>query len=157
MDPGTSEKRSNLSLWSAWIGFLLALVGWVIAVGGAVGFFASQVRIPGASTWPLPGLILLDWALAGLPTLVACAINLKSAPGRWIRAAWFGTGMLLPLIILGAFSIGPLVLITFLSLLAASVLLTMQKGSRWLESLGLLLLGAICNVGFWVLLFIISS
>jgi hypothetical protein len=51
------------------------------------------------------------------------------------------------LVILGALSIGPFVLLSLLFFLASTILITIRKEMKWLNNLGLLLLGAVLNLG----------
>jgi hypothetical protein len=98
--------------------------------------------------------VLLDWALIGVIGFLVTFLSIRMDTSKWLRAFWFCTGAFLPLIILGAFSIGPFALIVFLLFLISAILLLIRRGSKWLESVGFLIIGAICNLG--LLLIIIS-
>src|SRR5512134_3296846 len=93
------------------IQWTLGALGAVIALAGALGIAASQGNAPGDSLWPLPGLVLLDWAGMGVAGFIG---PISAGNGkRKIELSWFVVGALLPLIFLGALSIGPLVLLTW--------------------------------------------
>ncbi len=123
----------------------LGALGAGIALTGALGIGASQLDTPGASIWPMPGLVLLEWAGLGLLGFVGLI-----AEGSWKRTfdlvdTWFVVGALIPLMVIGAFSIGPFVLLSLLAFLVAVLLASVQAKGNWLRYLKALLIGAIAN------------
>ncbi|MFZ2095222.1 MAG: hypothetical protein WAV05_01165 [Anaerolineales bacterium] len=58
------------------------------------------------------------------------------------------------MIILGAFSIGTLVFVVFVLFLISSIIVSTSQKAKWLQSLGLMLLGGACNL---ILLLIIIA
>jgi len=59
---------------------------------------------------------------------------------------WGITGALAPLVYLGAFSIGPFVLVSLVLFLASTIILTRRAHYRFLPALGVFLLGGIINL-----------
>jgi len=145
------------SQWAGFVALVLACIGALIAIGGSLAFFLGELRSSGWSVWPLPALALLDWAVLGAFGFFGAYFTRKPSPAYWPRAAWFVPGALLPLGVLGGFSIGPLVLFSLLFFLASAILLTIQQKLRWLDHLGLLLVGAVTNLGFLLILIVISD
>lgn len=128
------------------IQWILGALGAGIALIGALGIGASQLDTPVASIWPMPGLVLLDWAVSGLLGFVGLI-----AEGSWKRTfdlvdTWFVVGALIPLMAIGAFSIGPLVLITLLAFFLAALLASVQAKGNWFKYFKALLIGAIANL-----------
>jgi hypothetical protein len=131
------------------VGFLslgLSFFGAIASILGAFITYSSQARIPEATLWPLPGLILLYWSLLGIIGLLITYLSVKQNHVIWLKAAWFITGTFIPLIILGTFSIGLGVLIVELLFLIATIILTIRQRAKWLECFGLWILGAICSL-----------
>jgi len=147
----------KLNRWAYFAALALAGIGTLIALQGSWGVFTEQAQIQGSRIWPLPGLVLLDWA--GLAILGFLGVLLSNKPygAAWLYANWFIVGALMPLVILGAFSIGLYVLISLLFILASSVIITIQKKSKWLMHLGLVMVGFICNLGLLLLFIAISN
>jgi hypothetical protein len=131
------------------------LVRWVfaalsagVALVGGIGFAAQQASFasPG-SIWPLPGLVLLDWAALGVIGFIGILLaeNPRNLP--WFEGSWFAVGAFLPLVVLGAFSIGPFVFLSLLTLLIAAILTSLQLKISPLPRLKFLLIGTLANLG----------
>ncbi len=128
------------------IQWTLGALGAGIALVGALGIGASQLGFPSASIWPNPGLVLLDWAVLGLLGFVGLI-----AEGSWKRTfdladTWFVVGALIPLMVIGAFTIGPFVLISLLAFFVAVLLASAQTQGSWLRYGRALLIGGITNL-----------
>lgn len=136
------------------IGLVAAFIGAIISIIGAIWIYSSMVQFGVSPLWPLPGLALADWALMGLLGFVAAYFVFRNVSVRWQQATWFISGAFIPLVILGAFSIGPFVLISFVLFMVSSLVLAVQRNPKWLENFGLLMLGAIINL---IILFIIIT
>lgn len=100
--------------------WLAACAGTTISIAMAVFTAESQVEAfgPGVSPrealWPLPGLALLDWVALGLLGFVAVALSNIHQAWIWNKVTWAVCGALLVLMIVGAFSIGPYVMLAAL-------------------------------------------
>jgi hypothetical protein len=133
----------------------LAFIGALIAVLGAGLVFQDQVQIQGSGIWPLPGLVLLDWILLGILGFLGAWLSDKPDGSAWLKALWFVVGACVPLVILGAFSIGLFVLFTFLLNLAGAVILTIQRKGKAREHVGWLFAGMVINlVIVWAFIFL---
>lgn len=132
------------------IQWALGALGAGIALAGALGIAASQANSSGASIWPLPGLVLLDWAFLGVAGFIGL---IPFNPGKFkIGLSWFVIGALLPLIFLGALSIGPLVLLSWIAFLVAVLLATAQNKASWFGSWKHLLAGIVANLALLLVL-----
>jgi hypothetical protein len=150
-------KVSKHNQWAEFVAYVLAFIGTLIAVGGSVMFFANQAQMSGSFIWPLPGLVLMDWAILGVLGFLGVYLGIKPSHAYWLKVAWFVAGALIPLVILGVFSIGSLVLISFLFFVASTIFITIRRKMKWLGHLGLLMVGAVCNLGLLLLFIALSS
>jgi hypothetical protein len=125
----------------------LAFLGAVACVAGSMAIFSQPQYFAETSLWPLPGLVLVLWAAMGLFSFLATYLSIRRSSLKWLKALIFLTGSFIPLIIIGAFSIGSLVMIGFLFFMASMLVLGIRNRARFLESFGLLMLGAIGNLG----------
>ncbi len=124
------------------LSFLAAIVTFL----GAIITFTSQGLITGASLWPLPGLVLVDWLLIGVIGFGVTFFSLRRKTVGWLRMTWLLTGAFIPLIILGAFSIGLFVLVAFFLAVISTFIIAIRHRIKWLESFGFLMLGSIGNL-----------
>jgi hypothetical protein len=144
-------------LWAYLIALVLAFIGTLYAIGGAWLVFADQAQLPGSAMWPFPGLVLLDWAILGILGFLGALFWNSPEAATWLKAIWFVVGALMPLIVLGAFSIGTFVLITWCFMLASAVINTFRSKGKWLAYLGTLMIGAIGNLGLLLLFNVIGN
>jgi len=135
--------------------WILGAVGMLTATYGAAVFWVQQGAISGREIWPLPALVLIEWALLGLAGF--WGVSFGSSSGRGNKTAWFASGALLPMGILGGFSIGPLVLLSLLPLLAAALIAAVRTKFRLLSGLGWFGIGALANLLFMLLLIMLSN
>lgn len=143
--------------WIDFVVLVLAFIGALIAAGGSLMILIDQAQMPGSPVWPLPALVLMDWAILGVLGCLGAYFGRKPFSARWRKVSWFVAGALIPLVILGAFSIGPLVLVSLLFFLASTLLIAIQKKEKWLEHLGLLMVGAVGNLGLLLLFIAIGN
>jgi hypothetical protein len=132
------------------IRWIFAALSAAIALGGGIGFAAQQAGLasaPGASIWPLPGLVLLEWAAFGVVGFMGILLAENPHNLSWFGASWFVIGAFLPLAALGALSIGPFVFISLATLLIAAILTSLQLKISLLPRLKFLLIGIIANLG----------
>ncbi len=129
------------------IGLVVAFVGGILCVIGTIWTYTTQVQAGATTLWPLPGLVLVDWALLGIIGFFAAFIIFRENLVIWQQVIWAISGAFIPLIILGAGSIGPFVLIEFGLFMVCSLFLSVQRQPKWLENFGALMLGAIINLG----------
>jgi hypothetical protein len=130
--------------------WIFAALSAAIALGGGIGFAAQQASwasAPGESIWPLPGLVLLEWAALGVIGFMGILLAENPHDLAWFGGSWFVIGAFLPLMILGALSIGPFVFISLVTLLIAAVLTSVQLKISLLPRLKFLLIGIVANLG----------
>ena len=139
------------------IGVATAIIGAVVAVVGAVLVYVEQAGISATPLWPLPGLVLLLWGLLGVIGLVAAYLSTRKTTAKWLQGVWFTTGAFIPIIVLGAFSIGLYALITFLLFLISALLLAFTRHPNWLVSLGWLVMGAVLDLGLLLLIITLGT
>lgn len=106
----------------------------------------------GLAIWPLPGFVLMDWSILGILGFFASFYGSRTEPTYWLKAAWFVPGALIPLVILGEFTIGLFVFISLPFFLVSAILITLQKATKWLDHLKQFLFGVVCNLGVLLLL-----
>jgi len=141
------EDMEKQNQWVDTIAIVLALIGALASTAGAALIGLSQIQATGMSLWPLPGLVLLDWLILGIAGILGAFQTVRSADQKWLQAIWLVTGAFVPLIILGAFSIGPFVLITYVLYLISTLILAVRRHPKWLECFGSFLLGLSANLG----------
>lgn len=146
-----TAEVSKHNQWTNFVALILAFIGALIAEGGSLMILIDQAQMPGSLVWPLPGLVLMDWAILGTFGFLGAYFGIEPLSAYWRKVAWFVAGALIPLVILGAFSIGPFVLVSLLFFLASTIIITIQKKGKWLEHLGLFMVSAVCNLGLLLL------
>jgi hypothetical protein len=103
--------------------WILAVLGALLCIAGAIGFWQqAQQSSPNASLWPLPALVLIEWLFLGIVGAIAALADRQSARSLWTATRWITCGALFGLLILGGFSIGPVVLLAALTFLGAAIL-----------------------------------
>jgi hypothetical protein len=137
-------------------GSWLDIISLVLSFSGAILTYLTQAQNPEASLWPLPGLVLIDWVLIGLVGFSTTYFYFRRISTKWLHVAWLITGMFIPLIILGAFSIGAGVLIAFIMFVVSTIMITIRQRGKLLASFGLLMVGSICNLGVLLILITLS-
>ncbi|MCC6168588.1 MAG: hypothetical protein IT329_15310 [Caldilineaceae bacterium] len=137
-----------------------AVLGALVCLVGAALVAAEQASIggtPGAadwlSLWPLPGLALLEWGLLGL----AVFVGVLSGRPALLTLAWAACGALAALVILGAFSIGPAVLLALIFLTAAVVMASVRRERNLFGDAGIFLLGTLANFALFALLLLLEN
>jgi hypothetical protein len=153
MDAPIKPKRS----WVDLLALTLAFFGALVSFFGALLTYVSQVKIEVTSLWPLPGLVLIDWVLVGSIGFVVAFFSIRKSSAWWLRTAWLLTGAFIPLIILGAFSIGLMVVVAFLLFVVSTIILAIRHQTKWLESFGFLMLGSIGNLGLLMLIITLGT
>lgn len=139
--------------------WLLAAAGTMISFYFASSVYVSQAQFqaPGESMWPLPGLVLVEWALLGLIGFLAIILSNSKIPARLILTGWVVCGALIAMGIISALSIGPIVLVAALSFLFADLLLAYRQKTRILQGLGALLIGLVGNAAILFILLVIGG
>ncbi len=150
--------REDHGSWIDYLALLFALLAAAVSFGGAFQTYTFEGQIPDNPLWPLPGLILSEWVLLGVIGFFVAFLCTRSTNALWLKAAWIITGTFIPLIILGAFSIGIVVLIAFGLLVISTSVYTLRKHGKWLESFGYLMAGSLVNLAIlWVIITVSNS
>lgn len=139
------------------VALILAFIGALIAAGGSLMILIDQAQVTGSPVWPLPGLVLMDWAMLGVLGFLGAYFGRIPSSAHWRKVSWLSAGALIPLVILGAFSIGPFVLVSLIFFLASTLLIAIHKERKWPEHLGLLMVGAVANLGLLLLFIAIGN
>src|SRR5215218_14499 len=127
--------------------WILALLGALICIAGATGFWQyAQRSWPTVSLWPLPVLVLIEWLLLGIVGGIATVADRQSARSVWTSTRWAVCGALFGLVILGGFSIGPVVVVAALAFLAAAILADHRYQRKVGVQVGLLTAGTVSNI-----------
>lgn len=146
-----TTKPGQSNRWADSVALVLAFIGSLVASGGSLMFLVDQARMSSSSVWPLPGLVLMDWAILGILGFLSAYGSRTPSSALWRKIAWVVVGALIPLVILGAFSIGLFVLVSLLFFLGSTIFLSMQKKEKWLDHLGMFFIGTVSNLGFLLL------
>jgi hypothetical protein len=134
--------------------WILASIGAVICLIGATAIAGQQqqMNIPGESLWPLPGLVLAEWMLLGIVGFAGVASGRPNS----LLVAWSACGGLIALMIMGAFSIGPLVLASAAPLGGAALIASLRRRHDVLRSLGFLVAGSLVNATLLAVIFVVG-
>jgi len=149
-----NKKDEPRSSWLDFVALILSFFGAIVSIGGALLISSSQAQSP---LWPLPGFVLLDWALLGFIGFLAVYLSFRQSSTRWMQLTLIITGALIPLIVLGVLSIGSIVLISFLFFVISTIILSIRKKAKWLESAGIFMLGAIGNLGLLLIIITLGN
>jgi hypothetical protein len=127
------------------ISLLSAILGAMLAIAAAGLLLVHEVDSAFASVFPMPFLVLLEWAAFGIAGAVSIIRTELRSDISHLRAAWGIVGGYL-----GALSIGSLALISAVLLFGPTLLLTLRSRLPIMRHLAILGIGAIGNL---VLLF----
>lgn len=127
--------------------WILVVLGALLCIVGATDFWQAQISSPAASIWPLPALVLIEWMLLGLVGAIAAIGDRRAARSWWTTIRWAVCGALFGLLIVGLFSIGPLVLFAALAFLGAVMLADHQYQRTVTVPVGVLTAGTVGNIG----------
>ena len=133
---------------------IFGAAGLAISLAGALLVGAEQLSFTGSTIWPLPGLVLLDWAGLGVAGFLGLLSEGNPKAPYYLNIIWFVIGAQMPLVVLGAFSIGAMVLLSLIAFLVAALLASAQIPVGWLGYGKYLLVGMLANLV--VLLLLIS-
>ncbi len=127
----------------------LATLAAFLCLFVALAFFAWLSDGPRGSLWPMPGLVLLWVAFLGPAGFIAILLN-PQRDGLLLPALpWAISGVLLSLAVLGAWSIGPLLLPAAVALAGAAGLAQWRDLRLRVAALALLL-GALTNTALFL-------
>ena len=142
-----SAGRSILIRAGEWIA---ALIGAVNCILVPLAFAQSQENI-----FPLPGLYFIEIALVGL--LILAFVALRPGLGaRWLALPWVAAGIILAFVFLGGFSIGFYLIPALVAFVVVGRLGDGQAGRARGGHFGLLLVTAVIQGAFMVIMTLIT-
>ena len=87
--------------------WLLSILGALNCILVAAVFTNSQITGVGLTgIWPLPLIYFVEISVLGIVCLIAVAMLRNNSVSRWSGIPWICSGILLALVILGAWTIG---------------------------------------------------
>jgi hypothetical protein len=148
----TRQKIIHLATW------ILILFGSVVCIGVAA-LFGGELNQP---LWPFPGLYFVE--LVGLAVLGAGSQVASSTVGstktiQWLSSPaipWIITGVLLPFVILGGFSIGPFLLPALLAFFVAGILTDWYTRSAITSHMSVMVISTVIQGAFIVIMNLLS-
>ena len=143
--------------WVDYLALGFPFFALVFSIWAVISVASVQKQISTESLWPLPGLVLLLWILLasfGFISAYLCMIRISI---KWQQALWAISGTFIPLMILGALSIGIAVFLVFILFIISAIILSVRQRAKWLKSLGFLLLGGVSNLILLLLIIALSN
>ena len=134
------------------IEWVLAAVGASICVGAALVVWRSQSY----NVWPFPALYFIEIialgivGFVGLITRAEGVVCLDSVP-------WGVAGALLAFVILGAWTIGPLLLPAMLAFLIAAIVADMGPNPRWIRHLRIFMIVGVSQASLMFVVILLRS
>lgn len=127
----------------------LASIGAAVCIGAASVIWGSQASaiLPGQTLWPLPGIYLVEISLLGVVGLVSVISNRPSESPSWGAVTWAIAGALLAFVVLGALSIGPLLLPALAAFWIAAILGDIRRGQSIIRHLGFFVIAGVIQAG----------
>lgn len=133
---------------SEWV---LVMLGAAICVGVSITFAAQQ----SSELWPTPGLYFLELILLVLLALISRVANVRFIKLESSTVDWVVGGVLLAFVILGAFTIGPILFPAMLAFWLAAVIGDIRLKHPILSHLALTTVAAVCQaavIGMFLLI-----
>lgn len=127
-----------------------AVLGAMLATGAAGEVLIHEFDVSGSSIFPMPFLVLFEWVFLGISGVVYVVLTELRSDMDHLKWTWVIIGAYVPLIFLSALSIGPIVLISGVLLLAPTLIISFRNRSNFMRYSVFFGIGAIGNL---VLLF----
>jgi hypothetical protein len=135
------------------------VIEWMLAVVGAslcVGAVLVVWRSLPYSVWPLPALYFIEIIVLGIVGFIGLITRTGGAV-RWGSIPWGVAGALLAFVILGAWTIGPLLLPAELAFLIAATLADTKPNQRWIRRLGIFVAAGISQASLMLAVIALSN
>lgn len=136
--------------------WIFATIGTVVCVGGSIVFWQAQSSSVGSSLWPMPALALIEMSFLGLAGLIAVSADSARHTLQWGIITWAVCGGLTALMIIGAWTLSPLLLVAVLSFAIAAILSDRRRSRAILPDLGVFTVSLISNAAI-LFLFIVAA
>jgi len=134
------------------IEWVLAAVGASICVGAALVVWRSQSY----NVWPFPALYLIEIIALGTAGFVGLITRAEGVV-RLDRVPWGVAGALLAFVILGAWTIGPLLLPAMLAFLVAATVGDMGPNPRWVRHLAIFMIAGVSQASLMFVVILLRS
>ena len=134
------------------IEWVLAAVGASICAGAALVVWQSQPY----DVWPFPALYLIEIVALGMAGFIGLITRSKGAT-RWGSVPWGAAGALLASVILGAWTIGPLLLPAMLAFLIAANVADVGSNRRWIRHLGIFIIASVSQASLMFVVIVLRS
>ena len=134
------------------IEWVLAAVGVSICVGAALVVWRPQSY----NVWPFPALYFIEIIALGTVGFVGLITRAEGA-GRLDSVPWGVAGALLAFVILGAWTIGPLLLPAMLAFLIAATVADMRPNPRWIRHLTIFMIAGVSQASLMFLVILLRS
>ena len=139
------------------IAIIPSVIGAMLALAAASVIINLETEIPGSALFPMPSLLLFEWATFGITGATYMSLSIIRSDANDLRGAWAVIGAYLPLIALGPFSIAPITLLSALLLLVSAILVTTRKRIGILGALASSVIGAVANLIVLLVLIMIGD
>ena len=135
---------------------VLSTAGAAVVVAVSATFWLNEAT-SGGITWPLPALVLLQLGIFGPVGLAAVFLDRTEHSRDWGLLTWAVTGMLSAVMLIGAFSIGPLVFPAVMAFGIAGILADRRRERTVRAHVALAALCAVGNLLLLVALAVLSN
>ena len=132
--------------------WVLAAVGASICVGAALVVWRSQSY----NVRPFPAVYFIEIIALGTVGFVGLIMRAEGAI-RVDSVPWGVAGALLAFVILGAWTIGPLLLPAMLTFLIAATVADMGPNPRWIRHLGIFMIAGVSQAGLMFVVILLRS
>lgn len=123
---------------------MLRTIEWLLAtLGAGVSIAVALIVLQAQPPDPGPSFVLAGTALAGFLGFVAVALNTGTRSRWWGGTIWFAAGILTALIMIGAWSFGPFLILPALAFVGAGLLGDRRRRERVSTHLGVYVTGAL--------------
>ena len=134
------------------IQWVLAAVGASICAGAALVVWQSQPY----GAWPFPALYLIEIVALGMAGFIGLISSFRGA-ARWGSVPWGIAGALLAFVILGAWTIGLLLLPAMLAFLIAAAVADVGSNQRWIRHLGTFIIAGVSQASLMFVVIVLRS
>ena len=147
-----SKRFKNMKGAKRVIEWALAAVGVGVCVGAVLVVWRSQPH----NLWPFPALYLVEIVALGMAGFIGLAARAEETV-RWGSVPWGAAGALLAFVILGAWTIGLLLLPATLAFLIAATVADMGSNPKWIRHLGIFMIAGVSQASLMFVVIVLRS